>query len=78
MIKKLLGEITSNPIFALPKEILALRNSMRLTHGVMVTLLILVQSFKVRILMGQQDRNFIPVFLCKLYNRIFLKEKRVT
>ncbi len=53
-IKKLLGEISSNPIFALPKEILAIRHSVRLTHGVMVTLLILVQSFKVRILMGQQ------------------------
>jgi hypothetical protein len=29
-----------------------------LTHGVMVTLLILVQSFMVRIHMGQQGENY--------------------
>jgi hypothetical protein len=35
----------------------------RMTHGVMVALLILVQSVKVRILMGQQKTpNYFGVF----------------
>lgn len=43
-----------NPIFALPN---LKRDGTGLTHGVMVTQLILVQFFKVRILMGQQKRR---------------------
>lgn len=43
-----------NPIFALPN---LKREGNGLTHGVMVTQLILVQFFKVRILMGQQNRR---------------------
>lgn len=42
-----------NPIFALPN---LKREGNGLTHGVMVTQLILVQFFKVRILMGQLAR----------------------
>jgi hypothetical protein len=38
-------------------------HSESLTHGVMVTLLILVQSFKVRILMGQQSQLYAGFFI---------------
>jgi hypothetical protein len=50
-LKKTLAEKSAIPIFASPIAKLGAG----LTHGVMVTLLILVQSFKVRILMGQQE-----------------------
>lgn len=49
--EKTLAEKSTIPIFASPIA----KPGTGLTHGVMVTLLILVQSFKVRILMGQQE-----------------------
>lgn len=49
--EKTLAKKSAIPIFASPIA----KPGTGLTHGVMVTLLILVQSFKVRILMGQQE-----------------------
>ena len=50
-----MGGKESTLIFALPIEKLV-----GLTHGVMVTLLILVQSFMVRIHMGQRLKMELP------------------
>ena len=52
--QKPLGEIELNPIFALPKP---KGDGTGLTHGVTVALQILVLSVKVRILMGQQEKE---------------------
>jgi hypothetical protein len=57
-IQKPFGTAVFKPYFCTPKTNWFCAG---LTHGVMVTLLILVQSFMVRIHMGQQRRSrFIP------------------
>ncbi len=42
------------------------RNEAQLVYGVMVTLLFLVQSFKVRVLVGQQETSQFGRFFCFL------------
>ena len=54
-------------IFFFEKKALPLHRKWELTDGVMVTLQILVLSFKVRVLVGQQRKSIAKAMLFSLY-----------
>ena len=54
-------------IFFFEKKALPLQRKWELTDGVMVTLQILVLSFKVRVLVGQQRKSIAKAMLFSLY-----------